>query len=69
MKYEDIKNLSNADLSSKLREERKMQTKLKFAHAVSTLENPSKIKETKKVIARLLTETNVRKINQIKEQK
>ena len=62
MKYADINNLSNAELNSKLREERRMFSKLKFAHAVSTLENPRKIKDTKKVIARILTEMNVRRI-------
>ncbi len=62
MKYADIKNLTNSELNARLREERRMQSKMKFAHAVSTLENPNKIKETKKVIARLLTEINARRI-------
>ena len=30
--------------------------KLKFAHAISPIENPMKIKETRKLIARLETE-------------
>jgi large subunit ribosomal protein L29 len=67
MKYADIKDLPNNELNSRLREERRMLDKLKFAHGVSTLENPGKIAESKKTIARLITEMNSRRIaNQVK---
>ena len=67
MKYADIKDLPNAELNSRLREERRMLDKYKFAHGVSTLENPGKIAEAKRTIARLLTEMNSRRIaNQVK---
>lgn len=62
MKYADIKDLPNAELGMRLREERRMLNKLKFAHGVSTLENPGKIKESRKTIARIITELNVRRI-------
>lgn len=64
MKYADIKDLPNAELAQRLREERRQLDKMKFAHGVGTLENPGKIKESKKVIARIITEMNVRRINQ-----
>mgnify|MGYP000309544184 FL=1 len=63
MKYADIKDLTNSELNSRLREERRMLDKLKFAHGVSTLENPGKIAESRKVIARLITEMNSRRIS------
>ena len=67
MKYADIKDLPNNELNSRLREERRMLDKLKFAHGVSTLENPGKIAESKKTIARLITEMHSRRIaNQVK---
>lgn len=67
MKYADIKDLPNNELNSRLREERRMLDKLKFAHGVSTLENPGKIAESKKTVARLITEMNSRRIaNQVK---
>lgn len=62
MNYADIKDLTNSELNSRLREERRMLNKLNFAHGVSTLENPSKIAESKKTIARFLTEMNARRI-------
>ena len=37
------------------------QTKLKFAHAVSAIENPSRITKVRKEIARLNTEITKRK--------
>ena len=64
MTYADIKDLPNAELAQRLREERRQLDKMKFAHGVGTLENPGKIKESKKVIARIITEMNVRRINQ-----
>lgn len=63
MKYEDIKDLTNSELNSRLREERRMLNKLKFAHGVSTLENPGKIAQSRKIIARLITEMNSRRIS------
>lgn len=62
MNYVDIKDLPNAELGMRLREERRMLDKLKFAHGVSTLDNPGKIKESKKTIARIITELNVRRL-------
>lgn len=64
MKYADIKDLPNAELSQRLREERRQLVKMNFAHGVGTLESPSKLKQSRKVIARILTEFNNRRTNQ-----
>lgn len=56
MKNTEIRELSDKDLSSRIAEEKAQMTKLKFGHAVSPLDNPNKLKEAKKHIARLLTE-------------
>ncbi len=64
MKQEVIKEMSTADLQDRLVEERKHLTKLKLNHAVSPLENPQVIVETKKTIARMLTELRKRELEE-----
>lgn len=56
MKYSEIKGLNVAELREKLGSEQEALRKMKFAHQVSAIENPMKIKETRKLIARLKTE-------------
>jgi large subunit ribosomal protein L29 len=56
MKYSEIKGLSLAELQDKIGSENEALRKMKFAHQVSAIENPMKIKETRKLIARLKTE-------------
>lgn len=60
MKINEIRQLSIADLVEKLKEERAILQKLNFSHAVSPVENPMKIKASRRLIARYLTELNVR---------
>lgn len=60
MKNADIKSLSVAELKEKLGAEKEALRKVKFAHQVSAIENPMKIKETRKLIARLNTELRVK---------
>jgi len=56
MKNTEIKGLTLAELNEKLGSENEALRKLKFAHQVSAIENPMRIKETLKLIARLKTE-------------
>jgi len=56
MKNTEIKGLTLAELNEKLGSENEALRKLKFAHQVSAIENPMRIKETRKLIARLRTE-------------
>jgi large subunit ribosomal protein L29 len=61
MKNSEILELSTEELNAKLGEERATLTKLKFAHAVSAIENPSRITKVRKGIAQLNTELTKRK--------
>ncbi len=61
MKNSEILELSAEELSARLAEEKVGLTKLKFAHTVSAIENPSRIAKIKKDIARLNTEITKRK--------
>ena len=61
MKNSEILELSTEELVARVSEERANLTKLKFAHAVSTIENPTRITKVRKDIARLSTEITKRK--------
>ena len=56
MKKEDVKGLSADELRTEIGAEQDRLLKLKFAHAVSPIENPMRIRESRKRIARLNTE-------------
>ena len=51
-----LKEMSEADIRSKIGEDELRIKKLKFAHAVSPLENPMSIRGVRKDLARLKTE-------------
>jgi large subunit ribosomal protein L29 len=57
-----LKDLSETDLSSRIREDEQRLKKLEFAHAISPLESPVNIRLLRKDIARLKTELTKRKI-------
>lgn len=56
MKKEDIKALTVEELESEIKKQKDSYQKLKFAHAISQIENPSQISTQRKLIARLSTE-------------
>jgi large subunit ribosomal protein L29 len=56
MKNSEIKALNAAELKDKISAETEALRKLKFAHRVSSIENPMRINSTRKLIARLNTE-------------
>jgi large subunit ribosomal protein L29 len=62
MKSQEIKELSVNELREKIGSEQETLRKLKFAHQVSAIENPMKIKETRKLIARLHTELRAKEL-------
>ncbi len=62
-KYKDIQALTDEEIKEKLLLESDMLRKLKFSHAISPIENPNKIRETKRVIAQLKTEKRVRELS------
>jgi large subunit ribosomal protein L29 len=61
MKNSEILELSTEELVARVGEERANLTKLKFAHAVSSIENPMRITKVRKDIARINTELTKRK--------
>ena len=62
-----LKELTTAELKEKLDTERAMYQKMLMTHAVSTMENPKKQKESRKTISRCLTELRAREIAEQKQ--
>jgi large subunit ribosomal protein L29 len=62
MKNADIKALSVAELKEKIGSEREVLRKAQFAHQVSSIENPMKLRDARKLIARLNTELRAKEL-------
>ena len=57
-----IKDLNEADLQARIKEDELRLKKLEFAHAISPLENPMSIRDMRRDVARLKTELQKRKL-------
>ena len=55
MKTNDIRKMSAEELNAKLKELKSELFNLRFQHAINQLENPHKIADVKKDIARVMT--------------
>jgi len=55
MKNTEIRSLSASEIAERITAEQGNLSKLKFAHSISPVENPNRIKESKRLIARLKT--------------
>ena len=64
MKTSEIKELSNKEIVERLQVEKENLVRLRLNHAVSPLDNPEKIKESKKNVARLKTILHERELNE-----
>lgn len=60
MKKVDYSGQTVEQLQEQIAIEQDRIQKLKFAHAISPLENPARIKVSRREIARLMTELNAR---------
>ena len=55
MKITEIREKTSAELMELLKEQKAQLFNLRFQHAINQLDNPQKIVETKKTIAKILT--------------
>jgi len=62
MTNSDIRALSIEEIEEKLRGETDSLGKLKFAQAISPIENPMKIRDSRRMIARLKTELRAKQL-------
>ena len=58
MSYREIRALSPEERQEKLTTEAASLQQLRFAHAISPIENPMRIRQSKKLIAQLETAQN-----------
>lgn len=63
MKNNVIKELSTQELQERLTVDKMQLNKMKINHAVTPLENPNKIKEARRDIARMITELRKRELD------
>ena len=63
MKIAEVRELSDKELKERLDAERIALNQLVLNHSVSPLDNPTKIKEKRRDIARFLTELRQRELN------
>jgi large subunit ribosomal protein L29 len=62
MKQQVVAELSTPELKERLVEEQLQLNRLRLNHAISPIENPNKIKEQRKTIARIITEIRKREL-------
>jgi large subunit ribosomal protein L29 len=62
MKTAEIRELSTKELQERIDNEKRFLKKLKLNHAISPLDNPQKIKISRKTVARLMTEVKKREL-------
>ena len=62
MKNSDIRALTVAELKEKIVSEKEALRKIQFAHKISSIENPMRINQTRKLIARLNTELKAKEL-------
>ncbi|MDD5916989.1 MAG: 50S ribosomal protein L29 [Clostridiales bacterium] len=55
MELKEIRSMSPEDLNKLLAEQKEELFRLRFQHSINQLDNPMKLVETKKTIARVLT--------------
>ena len=60
MKNTEIIELSDKELQERLDNEKDYLSRLRLNHAISPLDNPNKIVESRRNVARLMTELNRR---------
>lgn len=62
MKNSDIKALTAAELQEKIAAEKEALRKMQFAHQVTAIENPMKLRESRRLVARLQTELRAKEL-------
>ena len=64
MKQKEVNTMTLDELQDKLAQLQKSFKEAKFSHALSNLENPLQLRSQRRIIARLQTELNRRKMQE-----
>jgi len=66
MKTAEIKELTTKEIQERIDAEKGTLVRMKLNHAVSTMDNPLKIRSTRRIIARMMTELRRRTLTEQK---
>ena len=62
MKNSELRGLSLEELKGKLSAEAENYGRLKFAHSITPIENPMKIRQSRRLIAKIQTEIRAKEV-------
>lgn len=62
MKNSEISALTESELTERIAAEQENLSKLRFAHAISPIENPNRIRESRRLVARLKTSLRAKQL-------
>ncbi len=62
MKNSEIRELTTKEVIEKLEDEKSLLVRMRLNHAISPLDNPNKLGESKRLVARLNTEIRKREL-------
>ena len=67
MKNSEIRELTTKELIEKIEDEKALFARMKLNHAISPLDNPNKLKEGRRIVAKLKTELRTRELTENQE--
>ncbi|MEN8119091.1 MAG: 50S ribosomal protein L29 [Bacteroidota bacterium] len=67
MKNSEIRELTTKELIEKIEDEKALFARMKLNHAISPLDNPNKLKEGRRLVAKLKTELRKRELTENQE--
>ena len=67
MKISEIRELTTAEIQERLATEREQLVRMKLNHSISPLDNPLQIRDSRKTIARLMTELRRRELSELNQ--
>ncbi len=62
MKNSEIRELTTKELIEKIEDEKTHYSRMKLNHTISPLDNPNKLREARRVVAKLKTELRKREL-------
>ncbi|RLD69275.1 MAG: 50S ribosomal protein L29 [Bacteroidetes bacterium] len=67
MKNSEIRELTTKELIEKIEDEKALFARMKLNHAISPLDNPNKLTEGRRIVAKLKTELRKRELTENQE--
>ncbi|OFX30127.1 MAG: 50S ribosomal protein L29 [Bacteroidetes bacterium GWA2_32_17] len=65
MKTAEVRELSTKEIKERIEDEKSMLVKMKLNHHISPMDNPLKLRSTRRIIAKLITELHSRETKEL----